>query len=301
MNDIVDIVDIAMNNIVDIDRKGSLVAQITSNTESAIVLGTGDPGCIPTLEDPLTGRRKLRIKPFGRSSGPEAAIIGSTVSSVLGSLTEQNRVTRDASNYTLQLTRVVQRDVANSLEYATHVAHQKTREDEGYERFWEEYMDCLFRIGWDKTRNEWSNLSLMDTTSDIQTFCDYVTDNIRNDPLYTQEEKDLIIQGLEIIRSQTSKQEFFRRFTVRKSRGTLGICTASVENEVLKLRFSAFMFSCDADVEDFIVTSIAYITFDAKKGIVGARADQGTIDRLRAQIEEELEQASGDYINEFDI
>ncbi|KAI5991766.1 symbiosis regulated acidic polypeptide SRAP32-2 [Pisolithus marmoratus] len=267
MNDIVDIVDIAMNNIVDID-----------------LLGTGDPGCIPALEDPLTGRRKLRIKPFGRSSGPEAAIIGGTVSSVLGNLTEQNR-----------------RDVANSLEYATHVAHQKTREDEGYERFWEEYMDCLFRIGWDKTRNEWSNLSLVDTTSDIQTFCDYVTDNIRKDPLYTQEEKDLIIQGLEIIRSQTSKQEFFRRFTVRKSRGTLGICTASVENDVLKLRFSAFMFSCDADVEDFIVTSIAYITFDAKKGIVGARADQCTIDRLRAQIEEELEQASGDYINEFDI
>ncbi|KAI5984579.1 hypothetical protein EDC04DRAFT_3098478, partial [Pisolithus marmoratus] len=113
-------------------------------------------------QDPLTGRRKLHINPFGRSSGPEAAIIGGTVSTVLDNLTEQNK-----------------RDVANSLEYATHVAHQKTAEDEGYERFWEEYMDCLFRIGWDKTRNEWSNLSLADTTSDIKTFCDYVIDNIR--------------------------------------------------------------------------------------------------------------------------
>lgn len=246
--------------------------------------GLDNPGCLPTPEGPLTGSRRSRVNPFGRSSGPEAAIIGGTVSSVLGNLTEQNR-----------------RDVANSLEYATHVAHQKTSEDEGFERFWEEYMDCLFSIGWEKTRNEWSNLSLEDTTSDVGTFCDCVIDNIRNDPLYTQDEKDLIIRGLEVIRSQIDKHEFFRRFTVRKSRGALGVSTALVEDDVLKLRFSAFMFNCDADVQDYLTSSIAHITFDAKKGIIAARADQDSIDLHRAQLEEELEQASGDYIHRIDI
>lgn len=242
------------------------------------------PDCWPSPEDPLPGSRRPRGYPFGRSSGPEAAIIGGTVSSVLGNLTEQNK-----------------RDVANSLEYATHVAHQKTSEDEGFERFWEEYMNCLFSIGWEGIRNEWSNLSLEDTTSNVETFCDYVIDNIRNDPLYTQDEKDLIIQALEVIRNQADKHEFFRRFTVRKSFGALGICTALVEDGVLKLRFSAFMFSCDADVQDYLTTSIAHITFNAKKGVIAARADQGTIDLYRARIEEELEQASGDYIHGIDI
>ncbi|KAI6114994.1 hypothetical protein EDD16DRAFT_1596783 [Pisolithus croceorrhizus] len=60
--------------------------------------------------------------------------------------------------------------------------------------------------------------------------------NIRNNPLYTQDEKDLIIQELEL----------FRRFSVRMSCGALVISTAF--NDVLKLRFSAFMFSCDADI-----------------------------------------------------
>ncbi|KAI5984160.1 symbiosis regulated acidic polypeptide SRAP32-2 [Pisolithus albus] len=240
--------------------------------------------CWPSPEESLPGSRRPRGYPFGWSIGPEAAIIGGTVSSVLGNLSEQNK-----------------RDVANSLEYATHIAHQKTSEDEGFERFWEEYMNCLFSIGWERTRNEWSNLSLEDTTSDVETFCDYVIDNIRNDPLYTQDEKDLIIRALEVLRSQTDKHEFFRRFTVRKSFGVLGVSTALVEDDVLKLRFSAFMFSCDAEVEDYLTTSIAHIRFDAKKGVIAARADQGIIDWYRAQIEEELERASGDYIHRIDI
>ncbi|KAI6141303.1 symbiosis regulated acidic polypeptide SRAP32-2 [Pisolithus tinctorius] len=237
-----------------------------------------------TDDDVVTGRRRFRIKPFGRSSGHEAAIIGGTLLSVLDNLTEQNRM-----------------DVANSLEYATHVALQKTTEDEDFEKFWDEYMNCLFSIGWEKIQDEQANLSLDETTSDTGTVCDFVIDNIRNDPLYTEEEKDLVIQGLEIVRNQTSHREFFRRFTVRKSRGLLGVSTASVEDGVLKLRYSGFMFSCNAEVEDYFNTSTAHIEFVARKEIVEARADQGTIDRLRAQIEEELEQASGDYVSGISI
>lgn len=246
--------------------------------------GIDNAGCIHSLNDVVTRRKEFRIKPFGRSSGPEAAIIGGTLLSVLDNLTEQNR-----------------RDVANSLEYATHIALQETTEDEGFERFWDEYTNCLFSIGWEKIRDEQSDLSLEDTTSDIGTFCDYVIDNIRNDPLYTQEEKDLVIHGLDIIRNQSGHREFFRRFTVRKNHGLLGVSTASVEDGVLKLRYSGFMFSCNVEVEDYLNTNIAHIEFVARKGIVEARADQGTIDRLRAQIEEELEQASGDYIDRIDI
>ncbi|KAI6150165.1 hypothetical protein EDD17DRAFT_1639531 [Pisolithus thermaeus] len=49
--------------------------------------------------------------------------------------------------------------------------------------------------------------------------------NIRNDPLYTQDEKGLIIRELEVIRSQINKQ-FFCRFSVRMNLGALGVSTA---------------------------------------------------------------------------
>ncbi|KAI6117442.1 hypothetical protein EV401DRAFT_1969286 [Pisolithus croceorrhizus] len=80
--------------------------------------------------------------------------------------------------------------------------------------------------------------------------------NIRNDPLYTQDEKGLIIRELEVIRSQINKQ-FFCRFSVRMNLGALGVSTA-LEDNILKLRLSAFMLTCDADVQGYLTSSLSH-------------------------------------------
>ncbi|KAI5984583.1 32 kDa-cell wall symbiosis regulated acidic polypeptide [Pisolithus marmoratus] len=225
-----------------------------------------------------------RGKFLGEPGEDGAAAVGGTLVSVLANLTGMNR-----------------RDVANSLEFASRVAAKEVGADDHTEAYWNAFKVSIFQIGWFKQQDQWSSDFIDGQTTGAENFSDYVIENVRNDPLYTTAEKNVVIQALESLRSQAEKRAFFRRFTAGGSKGSFGVNAATVHNEALAMRFSAFTFNCNAVVDDYLIFSIKNIKADVRKDNVDAAANQRTIDAVRSQIEAKLDEAAGDYIDGVDI
>lgn len=225
-----------------------------------------------------------RGKYFGEPGNDGAAAIGGTLVSVLAKLTGQNRT-----------------DVANSLEFASRVAAKEAGPDDHTSQYWEEFKKSLFQIGWLKQKDEWSKDFVDGQTSSSENFSDYVITNVRNDPLYSEAEKSIVIQAMESLRSQAAKRAFFRRFTAGGSKGSYGVNVATVNNGALALRFSVFTFNCNAAVDDYLIFNIKHIKADVQKDNVDVAANQRTIDSLRSKIEAKLDKTAGDYIDGVDI
>ncbi|KAI6027051.1 hypothetical protein EDC04DRAFT_2573255, partial [Pisolithus marmoratus] len=116
--------------------------------------------------------------------------------------------------------------------------------------------------------------------------------------LYFDAEKSVVIRAMESLRSQAEKRAFFRRFTVGGSKSSFGVNAATVTDGALEMPFSAFAFNCNAVVDDYLIFSIKNITADVQRVYnVDVAANQRTIDAVRKQIEEKLDQAAGDYID----
>ncbi|KAI6097244.1 32 kDa-cell wall symbiosis regulated acidic polypeptide [Pisolithus sp. B1] len=225
-----------------------------------------------------------RGKYFGEPGSDGAAAIGGTLVSVLANLTGQNRT-----------------DVANSLEFASRVAAKEAGPDDHTSKYWEEFKKSLFQIGWLKQKDEWSKDFVDGQTSGAENFSDYVITNVRNDPLYSEAEKSVVIRAMESLRSQAAKRAFFRRFTAGGSKGSFGVNAATVNNGALALRFSVFTFNCNAAVDDYLIFNIKHIKADVQKDNVDVAGNQRTIDSLRSKIEAKLDKAAGDYIDGVDI
>ncbi|KAI6141314.1 32 kDa-cell wall symbiosis regulated acidic polypeptide [Pisolithus tinctorius] len=225
-----------------------------------------------------------RGKFLGEPGQDGAAAVGGTLVSVLANLTGLNRT-----------------DVANSLEFASRVAAKEVGADDHTEAYWNAFKTSIFQIGWFKQQDQWSSDFIDGTTTGAENFSDYVIENVRNDPLYSEAEKSVVIRAMESLRSQAEKRAFFRSFTAGGSKGSFGVNAASVTNGALAMRFSAFTFNCNARVDDYLIFSIKNIKADVRKDNVDAAANQRTIDAVRQQIEDKLDQAAGDYIDGVDI
>ncbi|KAI5991767.1 32 kDa-cell wall symbiosis regulated acidic polypeptide [Pisolithus marmoratus] len=225
-----------------------------------------------------------RGKYLGEAGEEGAATVGGTLVSVLANLTGINRT-----------------DVANSLEFASRVAAKEVGDDDHTAAYWRAFSASILQIGWLKQADQWSSDFINGQTSGAENFSDYVIENVRNDPLYSDAEKSVVIRAMESLRSQAEKRAFFRRFTAGGSKGSFGVNAATVTNGALAMRFSAFAFNCNAVVDDYLIFSIKNITADVQKNNVDVAANQRTIDAVRKQIEEKLDQAAGDYIDSVDI
>ncbi|KIO01447.1 hypothetical protein M404DRAFT_28754 [Pisolithus tinctorius Marx 270] len=220
---------------------------------------------------------KDRGKYLGEPGKDGAATIGGTLVSVLANLSGQNRT-----------------DVANSLEFASRVAAKEAGPDDHTSKYWEEFKKSILQIGWSKDFVDGQS-------SGAENFSDYVIANVRNDPLYSEAEKSVIIQAMESLRSQAEKRAFFRKFTAGGSKGSYGVNAATVNNGALALRFSCFTFNCNAAVDDYLIFSIKNIKADVQKDNLDVAGNQRTIDNLRSKIEAKLDQTAGDYIDSVDI
>lgn len=222
---------------------------------------------------------------LGEEGMDGAATVGPALISVLANLTGLNR-----------------RDVANSLEFASRVAARQVGSGGTHtERYWAAFLASITRIGWFSQQDEWSSDFIEGTTTGPENFSEYVIENVRNDPLYSDAERSVIIRSLESLRSQTEKRAFFRRFTAGGRKGSFGVNSATVTNGALAMRFSAFAFNCNAVVDDYLVFSITNISADVRKNNVVIAANQRTIDRIRQSIEDRLDQYTDDYIQSVEI
>ncbi|KAI6039597.1 32 kDa-cell wall symbiosis regulated acidic polypeptide [Pisolithus marmoratus] len=265
----------------------SLLAYVKSATLAPIEPGLHTRAAILEAGQ-FTGERcgslRDRGKYLGEPGKDGAAAIGGTLVSVLANLSGQNRT-----------------DVANSLEFASRVAATEAGTDVHTFEYWQEFKKSLFEIGWLKRKDEWSIDFVDGQMGGADNFSDYVIENVRNDPLYSEAEKSIVIRALESLRSQAEKRIFFRRFTAGGSKGSFGVTVATVNNGTLALRLSAFTFNCTAVVEDYLIFNIKDIKAAVDKDNVDVAANQGTIDSLRSTIEEKLDKAAGDYIDSVDI
>ncbi|KAI6119731.1 32 kDa-cell wall symbiosis regulated acidic polypeptide [Pisolithus croceorrhizus] len=226
-----------------------------------------------------------RGKYLGEPGEDGAAMVGGTLISVLADLTGLNR-----------------RDVANSLEFSSRVAIREVGDDNQHtSEYWIAFTRSILQIGWFRQADQWSSDFIDGRTTGAENFSDYVIENVRNDPLYSHAEKELVIRALESLRSQAEKRAFFRRFTAGGSKGSYGVNAAAVTNGALAMRFSAFAFNCSAVVEDYLIFSIRNITADVQKNNVEIAANQRTIDSVRSQLEARLDEAAGDFIDSVDI
>ncbi|KAI5987093.1 32 kDa-cell wall symbiosis regulated acidic polypeptide [Pisolithus albus] len=225
-----------------------------------------------------------RGKCLGKPGQDGAATIGATLVSVLANLTGQNRT-----------------DVANSLEFASRHAAHETGADDYTAAYWTELKKCMLRLGWFKREDQWSKDFIDGQTSGAENFSDYVIDNVKGDALYSSHEKDVIIRALQSLRSDVEKRAFFRRYTAGGDKGSFGVSLATVTDSGLEMRFSAFTFSCNAVVDDYLISSIKNIKADVGKNNVDIAANQKIIDSIRQQLEQKLGQAAGDYIDSVDI
>ncbi|KAI6004729.1 32 kDa-cell wall symbiosis regulated acidic polypeptide [Pisolithus albus] len=226
-----------------------------------------------------------RGKYLGKPGENGAATVGSTLVSVLANLTGLNR-----------------RDVANSLEFSSRVAIKEVGEpNEHTAEYWAAFTKSITQIGWFRQSDQWSSDFINGSTAGAENFSDYVIENVRSDPLYSDAEKELVIQALTSLRSQAEKRAFFRRFTAGGNKGSYGVNTATVTNGALAMRFSAFAFNCSAVVDDYLTCSIKNITADVRKNNVDVAANQRTIDSIRNQIEARLDEAAGDFIESVEI
>ncbi|KAI6031076.1 hypothetical protein PISMIDRAFT_440048 [Pisolithus microcarpus 441] len=226
-----------------------------------------------------------RGKFLGEPGEDGAAMVGATLVSVLANLTGLNR-----------------RDVANSLEFSSRVATNEVGEDnEHTAEYWVAFTRSILQIGWFRQSDQWSSDFINGSTTGAENFSDYVIENVRRDPLYSDAEKEIVIQALTSLRSQAEKRAFFRRFTAGGSKGSFGVNTATVTSGALAMRFSAFAFNCSAVVDDYLIFSIKNITADVQKNNVDVAANQRTIDSVRSQLEARLDQAAGDFIDSVDI
>ncbi|KIO01454.1 hypothetical protein M404DRAFT_735019 [Pisolithus tinctorius Marx 270] len=167
-------------------------------------------------------------------------------------------------------------DVANSLEFASRVAAKEVGADDHTAAYWNAFKTSIFQIGWFKQADEWSSDFIDGTTTGAENFSDYVIDN-------------------------AEKRAFFRSFTAGGDKGSFGVNSATVTNGALAMRFSAFTFSCNAKVDDYLIFSIKNIKANVQKDNVDAAANQRTIDSVRQKIEDKLDKAAGDYIDGVDI
>nr|AAM14578.1 32 kDa-cell wall symbiosis regulated acidic polypeptide [Pisolithus microcarpus] len=248
------------------------VAQALAFIESA-TLNPIEVGLYSRAADLPRGRD--RGKCLGEPGQDGAATIGATLVSVLANLTGQNRT-----------------DVANSLEFASRYAAHEAGADDHTAAYWTEFKKCILRLGWFKQEDQWSKDFIDGQTTGAENFSDYVIDNVRGDPLYSSPEKDVIIRALQSPRSQAEKRAFFRRFTAGGDKGSFGVSSATVTDGALAMRFSAFTFSCNAVVDDYLIFNIKNIKADVGKKI---------IDSIRRQLDHKLDQAAGDYIDSVDI
>ncbi|KAI6023556.1 hypothetical protein PISMIDRAFT_686526 [Pisolithus microcarpus 441] len=232
----------------------------------------------------VLSEEKDRGKYLGEPGKDGAAAVGGTLVSVLANLTGQNRT-----------------DVANSLEFASRVAAKEAGDDDHTAAYWTAFKKSILQIGWFKQEDQWSKDFIDGQTTGAENFSDYVIDNVRGDPLYSSSEKDVIIRALESLRSQAEKRAFFRRFTAGGDKGSFGVNSATVTSGALAMRFSAFTFSCNAVVDDYLIFSIKNIKADVGKNNVDIAANQRTIDSIRSKIEAKLDKAAGDYIDGVDI
>ncbi|KAI6000420.1 32 kDa-cell wall symbiosis regulated acidic polypeptide [Pisolithus orientalis] len=221
----------------------------------------------------VLSENKDRGKYLGEPGQDGAATVGGTLVSVLANLTGQNRT-----------------DVANSLEFASRVAAKEVGADDHTAAYWNAFKTSIFQIGWFKQADEWSSDFIDGTTTGAENFSDYVIDNVSGDPLYSSAEKDIVIRSLKSLRSQAEKRAFFRSFTAGGDKGSFGVNSATVTNGALAMRFSAFTFSCNAKVDDYLIFSIKNIKANVQKDNVDAAANQRTIDSVRQKIEGQIGQ-----------
>ncbi|KIK20885.1 hypothetical protein PISMIDRAFT_681857 [Pisolithus microcarpus 441] len=84
-------------------------------------------------------------------------------------------------------------------------------------------------------------------------------------------------------------------------RGPSVLAQRRVTDGALAMRFSAFTFSCNAVVDDYLIFNIKNIKADVGKNNVDVAANQKIIDSIRRQLDHKLDQAAGDYIDSVDI
>lgn len=221
---------------------------------------------------------------LGEPGKEGAAAVGGTLVSVFANLTEQNRT-----------------DLAISLEFASRVAAKVAETDGHTPKYWEEFKKTLCQIGWSKQKDEWSKDFVDGETTRSENFSDYVIENVRNHPLYSEAEKSVVVRSMESLRSQAEKRAFFRMFTAGGSKGSFGVGVATVDNGALTLRFSAFTFDCNTAVDDYLISSIKNIKADVGKDDVDVTGDQETLDWLRSKIQDKLSLTSCDYVDNVEI
>ncbi|KAI6039594.1 32 kDa-cell wall symbiosis regulated acidic polypeptide [Pisolithus marmoratus] len=213
-----------------------------------------------------------------------AAAVCGTLVSVLANLSEQNRT-----------------DVANSLEFASRVAMREVGSGDYTPAYWKEVKKVLFHIGWSKQRDECSKDVIDGQTAGSENFSDYAIENVRNDPLYSDAEKSVVIRSMESLRSHAEKRAFFIGFTAGGRKGSFAVSVATTNNGALTMRLSAFTFNCNAAVDDYLISSIKNIRADVGKDDVVVTGDQKIIDSLRSKIEEKLGDSARDYIISVEI
>lgn len=223
-------------------------------------------------------------KYLGEPGDDGAAMVAGTLVSVLANLTGLNR-----------------RDVANSLEFSTRVAMREVGDNQNTAEYWVAFTRAILQIGWFRQFDQWSSDFINGSTTGAANFSDYVIENVRNDPLYSAAEREIVIRSLESLRSQAEKRAFFRQFTASGTRGSFGVNVATVTNGALAMRFSAFAFACSAIVDDYLIFSIRNITASVQRNNVDVAANQRTIDSVRNQLEDRLDQAAGDFIDSVEI
>ncbi|KAI6016117.1 hypothetical protein PISMIDRAFT_686511 [Pisolithus microcarpus 441] len=232
----------------------------------------------------VLSEEKDRGKYLGEPGKDGAATIGAILVSVLANLTGQNRT-----------------DVANTLEFASRHAAQEAGEDNHTTAYWNKFKKSILLLGWSRQKDQRFTDFIDGQTTGAENFSDYVIDNVKSDPLYSSTEREVIIRAFQSLRSQPEKRAFFRRFTAGGDKGSIGVSVATVTDGALAMRFSAFTFSCNAVVDDYLISSIKNIKADVGKNDVVFAADQDTFDTIRERLEAKLDQATDDYIDSVDI
>ncbi|KAI6039591.1 32 kDa-cell wall symbiosis regulated acidic polypeptide [Pisolithus marmoratus] len=213
-----------------------------------------------------------------------SATIGPILVSLLPNLTRQNMI-----------------DVLNSIEFSSRIATKEVGPDDHTAAYWNAFMRSISQIGWFKQQERWSSDFIDGQTTRAENFSDYVIEDVRNDPSYSSAEKDGILYTLNMVRNDPELRAQFRKSTAGGTKGSYGVSAATVNNNTLTLRFSAFMFNCNVVVEDYLTSSIKNVKADVGKNNVDLAANQSIIDAVRKKVEEELSKAAQEFIDIVDL
>ncbi|KAF8896049.1 hypothetical protein BD779DRAFT_1782290 [Infundibulicybe gibba] len=214
-------------------------------------------------------------KHLGEQGQAAAATIGPSVVCVGPDLTDLNR-----------------EDVSNTVEFASRVATNKTKENAA--AWFTEYVDSISKLGWGKQATRHGELDLSRVTVGT-TVAKLIKDVVQTDSEWDEKRKKLLDLALSSLVNKEDRRKLLNKFTSDKNDVALAVSIVTIQDGNLAMRTIGFHLQATEKIRDCLLFKISKKNIKISLDVTDFFANQPVLDDTRKKLEEKLGAARGGW------